>query len=167
MTGGVICRVSTGYLGELGHMTLHPGGIFCAFGNLAWAETLFSIDGITSVPRKIGLGAFLLGRSAVGFPKALYLDAVFGSSESRQIFEKFRRYLGVLLVAWANAYSPDDIVIGGGLSAAADYFLPSVERFFREHWIEHSTRTLMARRTRFGEHPSVIGAASLAFQEPK
>ncbi len=167
VTGGAICRVCRDYLRKLGHMTLHPGGIVCAYRNLGCAETLFSIDGIRSVPRKIGLGAFLLGRSAVGFPKALYLDAVCGSSESRQIFEKFRRYLGVALVAWANAYSPDDIVIGGGLSAAADYFLPSAERSFREHWIEHTTRTIMLRRTCFGEHAGVIGAVSSAFQEPK
>ena len=60
---------------------------------------------------------------------------------------------------------PDVIVIGGGLSGASEFFLPTADRYLGEHWIERATKTIQVRRAGFGSHAGVIGAAALVLPE--
>ncbi len=162
VTNGVICRICHDSIGELGHITLDPGGARCACGNEGCAETLLSRDGIGRIAQRLGLCASLRqNETSREFPEALYREAASGHPEARRVFVEFGRYLGAALVTFSNTFSPDIIVIGGGLSGASEFFLPTAERYLNEHWIERVTKRIPVRRTNFGAHAGVIGAASL------
>ncbi len=46
-----------------------------------------------------------------------------GDSDAVRIFQEFGKYLGASLVTYANTFSPDLIVVGGGLAGASDLCL--------------------------------------------
>lgn len=151
---GEILRVCNDSIGELGHVTLEPGGAPCSCGNLGCVETLVS-------KRGIGLIARRLGADDGPDPQELYRAAKAGSREALRVFQEFASLLGAALVTYANTFSPDLVVVGGGLAGAAELFLEKAESHLNRHWFERKSKRIPVRRSRFGEHAGVIGAASL------
>jgi glucokinase len=154
VTGGEILRVCNDSIGELGHVTLEPGGEPCSCGNLGCVETLVSRRGVALIARRLETGA---GSD----PRELYLAAKAGDRGARRVFEEFVDLLGAALVTYANTFSPDLVVVGGGLAGAADLFLSRAESYLNRRWFERKIKRIPVRRSGFGEHAGVIGAASL------
>lgn len=151
---GEILRVCNDSIGELGHVTLEPGGEPCSCGNLGCVETLVSRRGVALIARR-------LGADGAPDPRGLYLAAEAGDRDARRVFDEFADLLGAALVTYANTFSPDLVVVGGGLAGAADLFLSRAEFYLNSHWFERSSKRIPVRRSGFGEHAGVIGAASL------
>ncbi len=114
--GGVIAIDGRVYLGrdgtggELGHQTLEPDGPPCRCGNNGCLEAFARADRIaeacgTTTVREAA------ARARAGDPRA-----VAG-------FERVARYLGIGIASMITAITPDRVVIGGGVSAAADLLL--------------------------------------------
>jgi glucokinase len=159
---GAICRMTNDSIGEVGHVGMDPDGLPCACGNVGCAETLLSRDGISRIASRLGLcGGISSSVPAVDFPRVLYGAALSGDGGAVQVFEEFGRRLGAALTTYANLFSPDLIVIGGGLSGAAKFFLPVAEAWLNAHWIERKSKTIPVRRTIFGADAGIVGAASL------
>lgn len=103
------------------------------------------------------------GRFASLLPEQVFQIAERGDSDAVRVFHEFGRYLGASLVTYANIYSPDLIVIGGGLSGASGLFLGVAEKYLNDHWFERKTKQIPVRKTAFGVHAGIVGAASLVF----
>ncbi len=162
---GEICRLTNDSVGELGHICLDPSGERCACGGSGCVETLVSRDGIGRIAKKLGLCEDLLAEHGpVEFPRELYLAARSGDSRAVAVFAEFGRLLGIALVSYANVFSPDRIVIGGGLSGAAEFFLPAAGRWLNAHWFDHSDKQIVLRKTAVGADAGVIGAATLVLR---
>jgi glucokinase len=155
---GKICRICNDSIGELGHVNLEPDGYSCVCGNRGCVETIVSKNGIARIAERLGLDRFF----ETLLPEQLYEAAERGNSDAVRVFHEFGRYLGVSLVAFANIFSPDLIIIGGGLSGASGFYLDIAEKYLNEHWFERETKQIPVRKTAFGEHAGIVGAASLA-----
>ena len=171
--GGRIFRGATGLGAELGHVVIRADGPNCpgACPNRGCLEALCSgtalgRDGLelaedkpdSVLGRHLAEHAKVTGREVVDQARAGDPDAV-------RLIERFADDLGVGLSNAVNAFEPELIVIGGGLSAAADLFLERA-------WEEARSRALPALFARVrlsvaqaSNDAGVIGAGLMAAQE--
>ncbi|MEQ9667390.1 ROK family protein [Coleofasciculus sp. G2-EDA-02] len=141
---------SQGAAGELGLITLNPEGPACNSGNQGSLEQYLSIGAIR---RRIGKEPAELGRLANG-----------GNLEALNFWKYYGRDLGAGLASLIYVLTPEAIIIGGGVSASANFFLPAA-------WAEIERRVLPSSRTglqlltaTLGNQAGMVGAAKLALQ---
>ncbi len=99
-----------GTAGEIGHQTLEPDGPLCGCGNRGCLEAFARADRIAAA---CGTST---ADEAVALARAGDARAVAGLAE-------VGRYLGIGIANMVTVISPDRVVIGGGISAAADLLL--------------------------------------------
>jgi len=159
---GEIVRVTNDSIGELGHLTLEPDGYPCVCGNRGCVETIVSIRGITRIAERLGVvEALKTAGSDRPSPEEIYQRAAEGNKHALQVFGEFGRLLGASLVTFSNTFSPDLIVIGGGLSEGGEFFLETAEHYLNDHWFERSYKRIPVVRSAFGAHAGIVGAAAL------
>lgn len=150
--GGVVAvdgRIHLGHdgtAGELGHQTLEPDGPPCTCGNRGCLETYANADAIA---RACGTASVeeAVTRARAGEERAL--DGL------RQVGHR----LGVGLGNLVSVLTPDRIVIGGGVAAAADLFLDAVWEELRRRVHTTSLDELTIVSGELGTWAGAIGAA--------
>lgn len=139
-----------GTAGELGLITLNPDGPPCNSGNQGSLEQYASVQAIR---RRTGMEPDELGAMALaGDPKAL------------EFWQQYGRDLGAGLASLIYVLTPEAIVIGGGVSASADFFFPSVQAEIERRVLPSSRAGLQLLRAELGNQAGMVGAAKLAWQ---
>ncbi len=130
---GNIWHGMTGMAGEVGHMTIDPGGPRCNCGNTGCVEQFASATAVMRMAREaIANGrAPELARAAeahdVEFSaKLVYNLAIQGDQPARDIFQRVGWALGILIAGLVNMLNLHMYVIGGGVSAAWAMFSPAM-----------------------------------------
>lgn len=149
---GRLHRGHRGMAGHVGHMTILPGGPQCACGNLGCWEALAAGP------------AFAILANAQGFSDgAAVFDAARGADARAQaLVEQLSRYLGIGLVNLMHIFSPEVIVLGGGVVAGLDLMRPHIERHIAATAMA-PFRTIALRKAELGDNPGVLGVAALGF----
>jgi len=96
---------------------------------------------------------------------AIAAAAAAGDERSRQAIRETGAYLGIGVANIINALNPELVVLGGGLSLAADLLLPEVERVVAERalsWSRHACRIVSATH---GIDTCAMGGVALAMTE--
>ncbi len=164
---GHIHRGEHGWAGELGHMLLDPDGPACPCGRNGCLESLASGLSIARNMRNALLqstnGSVLRELpperlSARDVSRAAYA----GDSLARQIWFDAMGWIGCGLGSAANLLNPGRIVIGGGLTRAADLFFDPVRS-------EAARRTmdpeLVIVPAAFGDDVGILGGVALWLNE--
>ena len=121
---GELQRGAHGYAGEPGHMVLEPGGPPCPCGQSGCWERRASGPGLA------GLAAEGVAGGRLETAEAVVAAARRGDDAAMAVIDEFAGWVARGLTALANMIDPDVIVLGGGLVAAADTWLPEVRRLF-------------------------------------
>jgi glucokinase len=171
--GGRVFRGATGLGAELGHVVIHADGPPC-FGtcpNRGCLEAHCSGQALERTATEYALANpdSPLGRRAADDGRVSGREAVAaaqeGDADALAIFDELGRNLGVGISNMINTFEPDQVVIGGGLSRAAELFIDRA----REEAAARALPTLFANVSislaRAGAQAGVIGAAVLAAQE--
>ena len=178
--GGVIIdgRIERGHTGlgaELGHMIVDgraaldaEAGGFPRPGSLEWHCSGRGLErAATEAARKQGEGALaqmlaeegrVSGRGAVSAAQA-------GDAAALDLFEGFGRWLGLGIASMVNAFEPERVVIGGGLSRAAELFLDTAVTEAERNALPALWERTVVGLARGGSEAGVIGAGVLAAQE--
>jgi len=160
--GGIICngKVLHGFVGmagELGHITVVPGGNPCGCGNNGCLEKHASATAITTMARLMGLGENLTS-------KQVYDLAIAGDQKARVVFERMGIALGTALAALINIFNFPLYLLSGGVLGAWDLFAPAMfEEVRRRSVVFRSTDTRIEKAT-LGNEAGLYGAAYLPFQ---
>lgn len=136
--------------GELGLITLNPDGPPCNSGNQGSLEQYVSV---TAIRRHTGLEPAQLGAMA----KA-------GDTEALTFWQKYGKDLGAGLASLIYVLTPEAIVIGGGVSASAEFFFPSVLAEIERRVLPSSRAGLQLLCAELGNQAGMVGAAKLALQ---
>ena len=123
---GEIYRGSDGFAGELGHVPILPDGPACECGNRGCLEALCSGTaigrrGAEAVRRHPRRGRSIRRTAGEGAPvtaKAVFDAARAGDRLAQEVVEEVCVDLGMGLATTMNAFAPDVIVVGGGVSKA-------------------------------------------------
>ncbi|MCL1470531.1 ROK family protein [Argonema antarcticum] len=137
--------------GELGLITLNPDGPECNSGNRGSFEQYVSVQAIR---RRTGLEPEDLGRRA----KA-------GDREALEFWESYGRDLGVGLASLIYVLTPEAIIIGGGVSASAEFFFPTAMAEINRRVLPSSRALLQLLVAELGNQAGMVGAAKLAWEK--
>jgi len=173
VTDGRIFRGSHGLGAELGHFSIIADGPPCPGNcpNRGCLEALCSGTALERDATELGkgrpdtrLGAIYEEHGEVT-GREVVVAAEEGDPDARLLFERLGNWLGVGIAGYVNVFEPERVVIGGGLSRAADLFLQRAVD-------EAATRALPAlwervtvTAARGGADAGVIGAGLLAAHE--
>ena len=175
VTDGSIERGHTGLGAELGHVIVDGREALAAteqgFPRPGSLEIKCSGTGLeataTAAARANPGGA--LGRLLAdkGRVKGRELVAVAqdGDSEALALFEEHGRWLGLGIASFVNVFEPQYMVIGGGLSRAADLFLDTAKQEAARHALPALWDRTEVRLAKGGSDAGVVGAGLLAAQE--
>ena len=150
--GDRVIHGAFGAAGEVGHMTLLPGGPLCGCGHHGCWETLAS-------GRAIARDASFSYRESLTTVE-VFKRAQAGERRALQAVENSAYYSGVGFANLQKALDPDGFVIGGGLSQAGDFYFDKVKKAVTEHTVGFPPVTL--RLAELGTDAGVIGAAAVA-----
>ena len=139
-----------GAAGELGLITLNPDGPACNSGNQGSLEQYGSIQAIR---RRSGLEPDILGSKAIA-----------GDPEALAFWQSYGRDLGAGLSSLIYILTPEAIVIGGGVSASAEFFFPAIQAEIDRRVLPSSRVGLQLLPAELGNQAGMVGAARLAWQ---
>ncbi len=148
---------------ELGHVPLIANGEPCACGSIGCLEHYASTSALV---RRFSKRAAEAGRSFSGeeingeLIVRLYKE---GDKLATECLEEHCDFLGHGIAGFINIFSPQRIVIGGGLSEAGDFYIQKVsERAHRYVMADCAVNTRIMAAS-LGNKAGSIGAASLVF----
>jgi glucokinase len=171
---GRVFRGASGLGAELGHLVIETEGPECP-GRCPNRGCLEALCSGQALARDAGSLAAArpdsrlaeLARERGGPPTGT--DAVTaageGDPDALGLFERFGIWLGVAMAGLMNAFEPERIVLGGGLSAVADLYLPRAEQEARHRVLPEIGARVEISVARSGRLAGVIGAARLAVTE--
>lgn len=146
---GKLFTGSYGAAGELGLVTLYPDGYPCNSGNQGSLEQYASIGAIR---RMTGKAPLELGQlAAQGDPDALAFWQAYGKT------------LGAGIASLVYVLTPEAVILGGGISASAEYFFPATLAEIQRRVHPSSRVGLRLLPAELGNNAGMIGAAKLAW----
>lgn len=153
--GDRVVRGAYGVAGEVGHVTLEPGGPLCGCGHYGCWEAVAA-----------GRALARDGSHAYGF--ALSTEEVFARAQGGErlalrVVDQAAMYTGLGLANLLKAFDPDGFVLGGGIMKTGSFYLEKVQAAadtFTQGF--PSVRLFLAE---LSTDAGVIGAASVAARE--
>ncbi|UNU23167.1 ROK family protein [Microcoleus vaginatus] len=139
-----------GAAGELGLITINPDGPECNSGNHGSLEQYVSVQAIR---RETDLE-----------PLQLANLAKYGDAKALEFWQNYGRYIGIGLASLLYVLTPEAIIIGGGISAGAEFFLPQVREEIERRVLPTSREELQLLVAELGNQAGIVGAAKLAWQ---
>jgi glucokinase len=140
-----------GTAGELGLITLNPEGPPCNSGNRGSLEQHCSVQ---AIQRETGLT-----------PAALFAKAKAGDEEAIAFWHTYGRWLGAGIASLVYVLTPEAVIIGGGISAAAELFLPTTLAELETRVLPSSREGMQVLVAELGNQAGIAGAARLALQQ--
>ncbi|MEP0911186.1 ROK family protein [Leptolyngbya sp. GB1-A1] len=140
-----------GAAGELGLITLNPDGPECNSGNRGSLEQYTSVRAIR---RRTGLEPDELGARAAA-----------GDRSAIQFWQEYGRDLGAGIASLVYVLTPQAVIIGGGVSASAAFFFPTIEAELERRVLPSSRAALRLLPAELGNQAGIVGAAKLAWQK--
>jgi glucokinase len=140
----------SGSAGELGLITINLYGPECNSGNRGSLEQYVAIPAIR---RQTGMEPDKLGHMAEA-----------GNRQALEFWETYGHYLGAGLANLIYVLDPEAIAIGGGISASAEYFLPSTRAEIERRVLPECRSGLQLLPAQLGNQAGMVGAAKLAWQ---
>ncbi len=148
---------AAGYAGEVGHMTVDPGGAPCRCGSVGCWET--QVGG--------GMLLELAGQSRdSGRPgiEAVLRDAADGSAAALSALDHVGRWLGVGLASLVNMLDPRLVVLGGLFGRIHQYVIGPLTNELDLRALPASRALVEVVPASLGADASLLGASELAFE---
>ncbi len=159
---------------EIGHMVVEPEGRFCPCGSFGCLESYASgravVDRMISALEKGGksiLKEYYDGNFYKITPEDVYKAALEGDGLSREVFREVGRYLGIGIANLVNIFSPEAIIIGGGLIGAWDLFIDELKKEYLKRALESLSDNVQILQASLKKESGSIGAAGLIFRSVK
>ena len=139
-----------GSAGELGLISFDPDGHPCNSGNNGSLEQFLSGQAIRRITGKE--------------PKEMGELAAAGDRSALEFWDNYGRNLGIGLTSIIYILTPEVAIIGGGISASAQYFLPAAQREIERRVMETSRPKFKLIAAQLGNQAGITGAAKLAWE---
>jgi glucokinase len=158
-----------GMAGEIGHMILDRNGPRCNCGATGCWEAFASGTALAQRATELQATApdshlHRLAQDRSLTAKDVVDAAHLGDALARRLVQEEGAWLGIGMTALLHLYSPERIVMGGGLSNALPLLLPEIEREIRNRAMP-PFRDVPIVLAALGDNAGVIGAGALVFRE--
>ncbi len=168
---GNVLYGSDGTAGEMGHITAIPDGRKCNCGRRGCLETYCSAEGLRRTV--IELQAEMNGTSSLRdisyndlTAKQIFQFALQGDAIAQKAFDVTAHILGRALADVSALFSPEAIILFGGLTNAGEILFRPLNKYFELYLMKNfkGKVKLMVSGLKEGE-AAILGAAALIWQE--
>lgn len=165
ITDGRVLRGRKGMAGHIGHMSIVPNGEACPCGNRGCFEAYGSG---TAFALRARTRAFECRDTALGRDEApidsrgVFAAARLGDRLANQLIDEETEILGRGFTSLIHIFSPDIVVMGGGLSHEFDRLYPGIQDYIAR-WAMPAFNDVQVTRAALGQNSGLVGAAALAF----
>lgn len=157
--GGKLFHGAKDLAGEVGHMTINMNGERCECGNKGCLQTFVSAPSIVRHANK------KMPEKNIQSSKQLYQLALQGDKDCIHMLEDTGSIIGIGLINLVHVINPDIIILGGGVSKAEKFILPSIEKVIHERGLTQEARETKVVTTSLGDDATSLGAVSLLLVE--
>jgi len=149
---------------ELGHTPLIANGKPCMCGSVgcleAYATTVALIN--TYIERAKG--------NNISLPDEAEIDGEYLVKQYKmqdpivmEAFEEHWNYLGHGIAGFVNTFSPQQVIIGGGLPEAGDFYIEKIRSYASKYWLEACAFNTSISAAHLGNKAGTMGASHLVF----
>jgi glucokinase len=163
--GGKPYRGIDGTAGEIGHICVEPLGVECGCGSNGCLEQYASAQAIVRMAeelRSVFPGSALHNGSQIS-SETVYEAGKIGDPLAVEVFRRVGHYLGIAFAGLVNVLNPEMIVLGGGVSAGWELFIPALRRELKKRAFQLPNSRVKLVRAELGDDSGVLGAAWLVF----
>jgi glucokinase len=172
---GKLWRGADGFGGEVGHMTIYPGGPKCNCGNYGCLEVYSSATGIRRMVKealaepgmKTALRELVRDEDPGRIPEVVMKAAQEGDRAALGIWEQFGIALGIGMASLVNILNVEMIVIGGGVSQAWELFIERALSELKRRALRAPAERVKVMESVLGDDEGIIGASYLALNAEK
>lgn len=172
MIDGKLFRGSSGYAGEIGHMTIDPEGELCGCGKRGCWETKVGPRAVLRRVRKIlddGTPSLIKNFSGDNLDGITFNNVVDAAKSNDAVameaLKDVGKYLGIGVVNLINIFNPELIVLGGALSLAHEYLLPVIENIVCESSLKPPCEHVKFAASGHETDACVMGAVALVLDD--
>ncbi|MGL4449950.1 MAG: ROK family protein [Sarcina sp.] len=166
---GRIYRGSTSNALEIGHTTVSRYGRECGCGNKGCVEAMSSGIYIGKMAKELlaeGRESSLKEYSEIS-AKEVFIEASKGDKLSNEVLSETLSYLGIAAANVANAFDPEMIVIGGGVTGGGQIVFDKIEEEMKARTLGPIYENCKVKKAALGTKAGVVGAVALAIVEYK
>lgn len=162
---GRVLRGRKGMAGHVGHMSVMPDGALCPCGNKGCFEAYGSGTAFT---RRAQERAFACTETRLGVggdaidSRAVFAAARAGDALANDLIEEEAEILGRGFTSLLHIFSPEIVIMGGGLSHEFERLHPGIQRYITERAMP-AFKDVPVMRAALGQNSGLIGAAALSF----
>ena len=158
IAGGKLFRGSSGYAGEIGHMSIDLHGKPCRCGKVGCLETM--------VGRRIIIKQYQNLTDAGELTlEEIIQRARSGDSIARSIFEEVAGILGLGIGNLINIFNPQRIILGWSIGQAYDLLLPTLVKSIRQNSMLDQMGKLDVVPFMNGADDCLLGCVALVMDE--
>ena len=147
---GNVMRGRKGMAGHIGHMAIMPNGLPCNCGSIGCWEAYAA-------------GPAFAARANAKAAAEVFTAAKNGDATAQKHVDVEAHYLGLGITSLLHLYSPEVVIMGGGLSNAFDQLFPGISNYVL-HNAMPAFRDVPIVKAALGGNSGLIGAAALVFQ---
>ncbi len=167
---GKLYRGKNGYAGEIGHSPImaEPSQTVCHCGNRGCWETYANqysiiqrVQARLEVKRTSIIPKLMAEQNSPLTIPLIKQAADAGDREAIDSFAEAGHAMGQGLAGLVNIFNPDKIILGGPLSLAGEYLLPSIRETVSRHSMPEIDQQAEVVLSPFGPDASLIGAIAI------
>jgi glucokinase-like ROK family protein len=171
---GQLYRGIGGYAGEIGHTSIiaEPFQQPCHCGNLGCWETYTNQDSIVQrvqsrlTMKQSSLIPFLMEKQNAPLSISIIKQAADeGDQGAIDSLAEAGTAMGNGFAGLVNIFNPEKIILGGPISVAGEYLLPSIRQSVIKHAMHEIVQQTEIHLSAFGPEASLIGAAAVVVDD--
>lgn len=164
--GGELYRGSTGFAGEIGHLSIDPNGEPCICGLRGCLATLVGSPALVKRARTLlpeYPGSMLEGVEVT--ITAIEAAALAADPLALRVTREAAEFLGIAVAGMLNLMNPAVVIVGGGITGLGDRFLEPLRETVRMRTRVSSVAGATIAMSELGPQSVAVGAASLVLKE--
>ncbi|WEZ84453.1 ROK family protein [Rhizobium sp. 32-5/1] len=165
ISDGRVVRGRKGMAGHIGHMSVMPNGELCPCGNRGCFEAYGSgtAFALRARIRALNCTETVLGKNGTEVhSRDVFSAARNGDVLANTLIEEEAEILGRGFVSLIHIFSPEIVVMGGGLSHEFDRLQPGIQNYIAQRAMP-AFNDVQVIRAALGQNSGLVGAAALAF----
>ncbi len=162
-----VFRLSAGTTGNPGHIILQPDGPICPAGCRGCLESLAASGPISRRAEDLARSqrstilASALGQKGSLTPEDLYRAAEAGDISAQETWREVGGWLGRGLASWVEIFTPEVVIVGGGVAKAGHWLIDPIEAEMRRTGEPYFVRRVRAvLQSHLGQDLAMLGAAA-------
>lgn len=171
---GRIYRGAHDFAGEIGHMTIEPGGPVCGCGNRGCLEAVASGTAMARDGRSMMIAGRtpILAQLVEQDPEKVNAETVAqaaqqGDEGCRELVERTGYYLGLGVANVANLLDPEMVIIGGGVAKMGEPLFARVRQVLSQRALAAVANAVEVVPAALGGDAGVIGAVQVALGQDR